>query len=154
MHANVQRQILLEGRPPGLVAPSRRSSHPRHVLAVSALPHENGRPFSRTPSQSVKAVKVEVAPAERDAYSYEILVSEDPEELAHAIAQLQLENKRMREELQVAVKALESVSPEASVQWAREAAFHLEGLTADDLAQGLGTIAFAADDRWRLACLC
>jgi hypothetical protein len=135
MHANMQRQVVLEGRAPGLVAASRRSPHPRPVLAVSALPQESGRPFSRTPSQSVN----------------EILVSEDPEELAHAIAQLQLENKRMREELQMAVRALESVSPEASVQWAREAAFHLEGLTADDLAQGQGTTGLLAVDRSRLS---
>lgn len=90
----------------------------------------------RSICQPLHAVEIASVSANEDMPAFDVLVSDDPAELEQAIVRLQLDNERMRQELQAAVQALESVSPAASVLWAREAAFHLEGLTADDVAQG------------------
>jgi hypothetical protein len=130
-------QCFLQGRPwrwAGLKWPR---DH-RTMCPVGSLQQHCSRAPTRRKSDLPHAVQVAASSADEDTFAFDVLISDDPEVLAQAITRLRLDNERMREELQAAVKALEAVSPAASVLWAKEAAFHLEGLTADDLAQGKG----------------
>eukprot|EP00884_Botryococcus_braunii_P007478 jgi/Botrbrau1/16731/Bobra.0301s0003.2 len=129
-------QCNLEGMFLKYVAP-KLSRHRKPVCPVGSMHQQQSKIPRTSRSQLPLAVPVVASlPADEETFAFDVLVSDDPEVLAEAIARLQRDNERMREELQAAVKALESVSPAASVLWAKQAAFHLEGLTADDLAQG------------------